>query len=679
MKLAHLLFPMFCAVGLGSWSTQAQNIGDRFYQAIRSDDIAAVRTLATSEAVNTPDNHGTTPLMYAAAAGSTEAMKLLLDRGANPNAKNAFGATALMWASGDIDKVRLLLSKGANVNARSDFGRTPLMLAALHDGSFEIAKLLIDKGADVSACDKTKFCVLEAAAQGNDTSTVRLILARGGDVKAKSETTRTDNPAAFGSHTIPKMAKAQRGDTGVTALMIAASNGNVETTKLLLAKGSDVNAVTVESFQTVKNGPIALGRFTPLLSALPYGPPELVKVLLDAGADVNARDTRGMTPLMLAIATDRPDTRIMRLLRAKGGDPSVRSKRGETALDWANKFRNPEVFSALGVAMQTASVASPPLNVPRANGAEVKVSVEKSLALLQTTSSNFIATGGCISCHAQNLTGVAVNVARANGARVDDKFDSDMARSTFLFHSGSEQMFLQLVDPPGALHTMEYSVLHLGASRIPASRALDAIVLYIAAGQREAGNWPYAAGGVPRPPIEDGDFFSTVMGIRCLQLYDIPGRKTEFRDRIRRAGVWLKNAQPRSTEDRVMQLLGLRWAGSPAQPRVKELVSLQRDDGGWAQTPWLQSDAYATGQVLYALHEQGMPSSDPTFSRAVAYLRSTQRDDGSWHVSSRAPKFQPYFQSGFPYDDDQWISMAGTAWATMGMSYAIPATTEARR
>jgi hypothetical protein len=243
-----------------------------------------------------------------------------------------------------------------------------------------------------------------------------------------------------------------------------------------------------------------------------------------------------------------------------------------------------------------------------------------------------------------------------------------------MFHSGGEQMFLQLVDPPGARHTMEYSALQLGASHIPASRAIDAIVLYIAAGQRQEGNWPYAAGGVPRPPIEDGDFFGTAMGIRILQIYEIPGLKAEFQDRIRRAGIWLQSAQPRSTEDRVMQVLGLQWAAIRSESRLGELLALQRDDGGWAQTRWLQSDAYATGQALYALHEAGVPASDPCFARGVAYLQNTQKPDGSWHVSSRTPKFQPYFQSGFPYDDDQWISTAGTAWAATGMADAIPAT-----
>ena len=95
-----------------------------------------------------------------------------------------------------------------------------------------------------------------------------------------------------------------------------------------------------------------------------------------------------------------------------------------------------------------------------------------------------------------------------------------------------------------------------------------------------------------------------------------------------------------------MQILGLTWAGAEQEfvaTAADELKRLQRTDGGWAQTPELESDAYATGQVLYTLHEAGVPSTKPL--RAAQLLVRTQRDDGSWYVKSRAPKFQPYFQS----------------------------------
>ena len=102
-----------------------------------------------------------------------------------------------------------------------------------------------------------------------------------------------------------------------------------------------------------------------------------------------------------------------------------------------------------------------------------------------------------------------------------------------------------------------------------------------------------------------------------------------------------------------------------------EIGAAQRGDGGWAQTQYLDSDAYATGQSLYALQVAGISPQNPVYKRGTAYLLSTQLEGGSWHVTSRSPKFQPYFESGFPHKDDQWISAAATAWAVVALAPAI--------
>jgi squalene cyclase len=73
-----------------------------------------------------------------------------------------------------------------------------------------------------------------------------------------------------------------------------------------------------------------------------------------------------------------------------------------------------------------------------------------------------------------------------------------------------------------------------------------------------------------------------------------------------------------------------------------------------------------------------MRPSDPSYQKAVKYLLNTQRADGSWYVRSRSPKFQPYFESGFPYGHDQWISSMATGWATAALAHALePATMKA--
>src|SRR5579864_7753098 len=138
---------------LSALTVAAQESSDRYYQAVRNNDVPALRTLLKTAGVNAKDQRGTTPLMYAAAYGSLEAMKVLISAGADVNAKNAFDATALLWSAGDLAKVRFLVSKGADVNARSKQGRTPLIVGASFDGGFDVVKFLIEKGADISAKD----------------------------------------------------------------------------------------------------------------------------------------------------------------------------------------------------------------------------------------------------------------------------------------------------------------------------------------------------------------------------------------------------------------------------------------------------------------------------------------------------------------------------------------------
>jgi hypothetical protein len=133
---------------------------------------------------------------------------------------------------------------------------------------------------------------------------------------------------------------------------------------------------------------------------------------------------------------------------------------------------------------------------------------------------------------------------------------------------------------------------------------------------------------------------------------------------------------PRTGEEKAMKLLGLVWAKADAEDlrvAAQPLFAEQRPDGGWAQLPTLESDAYATGQTLYALHAAGQISTaDSVYGRGAAFLLRTQRPDGSWIVRSRSVPFQPLKESGFPHGKDQWISAAGSSWAAMALMAALP-------
>jgi len=414
---------------------------------------------------------------------------------------------------------------------------------------------------------------------------------------------------------------------------------------------------------TVKNGPVAFGSFTALHLATAAGSADFVKLLLDAGATVDARDVRGLTPLTWAIASDRPQPRIVRVLLEKGSNLSSPSNEGENALDWARKYNNPAMLRELKlpVAQPAAQAELPILSVARTP----REAVERSLPLLRIGSAGVMSNGGCVACHAQPMSAMAAELASHRGWRAEPPTGelTQVTASSVAATGG----FLQGRESGGLPDTQLYITFTMATMNVPPSLASDAFVYYLAAKQRAAGNWH---GIATRAPIQDGDINRTALAIRTLAVYGMPARRAELGGRIDRAAGWLAEQTPLSTEERVMQLLGLKWATARAalrQTRTRELIALQHSDGGWSQTPYLTSDAYATGQVLYALAELGS-TSETAVQKGVAFLLRTQATDGSWHVKSRAMKIQPYFQSGFPYDHDQWISQSGTAWATMALA-----------
>jgi len=645
MTISRIFGGVVVCATLGSAWAMAEESPDSVYRAIRDNDLAVVQRLVNSGNGNERDKRGTTPLMYAAAVGSLEAMRMLLDHGADVNAANDFGATALMWAITDPEKVRLLLAKGADVNANSKMGKTPLLLAAANDGSSATVRLLLDRGANLQVRDKTQTTPLLAATYANDTATIRLLVDRGAAVNDKR-------------------------DNGLTPLMYAAQNGNLKAVEWLLARGADVNAVSAPAAeQGVKNGPLALGSFTPLLLAAATSGPEVAKALLDAGARIDARDVRQMTPLMLAIASDHADPRTVRLLLERGANPANRDSNGLTAADWARKYNAPAILHELGLNRERAPEARVILPTALLRKSDPSQAAARSVALLQKMRGSFFANGGCGACHAQNLTAVAVNAAWVSHIPVNEGAKAGELKGALLGYSSFEQPLLQRVDPP-VPDILAYALLQLGTQGAPADRTTDAMVHDLAAQQRQAGNWH--VGGMARPPMADGDISRTALGIYALKHYAPGGRKPEFQDRVSRAAAWLRSAKPKTTEDLSMQLLGLKWAGDQATARyaARKLVLLQRGDGGWGQTPNLPTDAYATGLVLNAIREAGIPVADPVYRRGVEYLLQTQQTDGSWYVRSRVAKFQPYFESGFAHGPDQWISSAATAWASAALSYA---------
>jgi len=325
--------------------------------------------------------------------------------------------------------------------------------------------------------------------------------------------------------------------------------------------------------------------------------------------------------------------------------------------------------AALAVAAQDAP--STPA-VPELPSSAIDAAVNRSLPLLQASARTWSERRECGSCHHQSLVTLAVEVARERGFPVDAVAAHQQAVFTLRARDEAASVDTYLRGQGttgGGTLGVSYALTGLTALRWPADRVTDVLAHFIAGRQFPDGRFPSPD---RRPPHEDSPVAATAFAIRALLAY---GRdRPEVPGRVRRASAWLADVDAATTEDRTMQLLGLQWAGvrGALVTRLQHaLLQTQRQDGGWSQIPTRSSDAYATGQVLVALNQTGQPMSSRPYQRGVAFLTANQNADGSWHVISRrkdeVTRGQAYFETGFPHGRDQFISYAGSAWATMAL------------
>ena len=199
--------------------------------------------------------------------------------------------------SGDLAEVERLLDAGADPVATMRIsGWAPLHEACYH-GHPDIARLLLERGADVNVKNKWNDTSLHVCWRDNIDSVV-LLLDHGADVNARNFNNLTPLHKACGS-----------GRAVIAPILL-----------LLLDRGADVNARDK-------------WKQTPLHWACPYGHHDIARMLLDRGADVNARDKHNNTPLHVACFHGHPD--IARLLLDRGADPGAQGKDGRTPLDLA--------------------------------------------------------------------------------------------------------------------------------------------------------------------------------------------------------------------------------------------------------------------------------------------------------------------------------------------------------
>ena len=349
-------------------------------------DWGAVHALADRHAnLNAPQADGTTALEWAAHWNDLDEVKALLKSGADPTLANRYGDTALSEAAavGNAAMIEALLNAGADARTLTTGDGETVLMTAARSGNVEAVETLLAHGADVNAREnyRGQTALMWAAAE-HHAGVVKVLLAHGADWKVESFSRETTIPKLSAASSVTPMSRG-----GLTAFHFAAREGDIETGRVMLDAGVDINQVDADHTSAlvvaILNKRYTYAKFLldrgadPNIadvkgrealyaavdmrnqdySAMPAHPADdpmpsldLIQALLDKGANPNAQLTKnlpgrsgmdagdtsldaGTTPLMRAArAGDAP---AMRILLAKGADPKLATKDGNTALGFA--------------------------------------------------------------------------------------------------------------------------------------------------------------------------------------------------------------------------------------------------------------------------------------------------------------------------------------------------------
>ena len=322
---------------------------------------------------------------------------------------------------------------------------------------------------------------------------------------------------------------------------------------------------------------------------------------------------------------------------------------------------------------------------PAVKTADLRAAVNRSLPLLMKAAvGHREQRKQCFACHNQGVPILALTAAQARGLEIDKGELATQLEFIAGFLAKNRDNYLEGKGTGGQADTAGYALVTLAAGGWKADETTAAVAEYLLKRQQDQDHWTNTSN---RPPSEAGPFTTTYVALKGLAEFATPEQRERADQRIEQVRQWLLQSTPKDNEDRVFRLLALKLVAADHEAlgaAAKELLSKQRDDGGWAQLDSVdaekgdaektepeaatRSDAYATGTALVALHQAGgLAAGDAAYQRGLKYLLQSQQPDGSWHVASRSKPFQAYFESGFPHGKDQFISCAATGWATWAL------------
>jgi len=299
---------------------------------------------------------------------------------------------------------------------------------------------------------------------------------------------------------------------------------------------------------------------------------------------------------------------------------------------------------------------------------------ERGLAFLAADAAKWNREHGCASCHHAGLVVWALHEAKQRGRSIDEPLLAELSKAIAEDGDGKTGI-ARPKDIPKAINSKAlYFALALAADPSPdepTRKGLNRYLQTVREDQNDNGSW--SAWPKSRPPIF-GPSDDTVTSLATLALLSAPSAdKPALKDdakavqSARDAGArWLAETKsdddPQSVALRLVVWSRLQRPTEKTAPLVERIKARQNDDGGWSQSDDMSSDAWATGQALYALAHARLGADDPAIARGRAFLVGTQRNDGSWPMTSRPTKTSKTgARTLIP------ITGGGSAWAVLGL------------
>jgi hypothetical protein len=304
---------------------------------------------------------------------------------------------------------------------------------------------------------------------------------------------------------------------------------------------------------------------------------------------------------------------------------------------------------------------------PRPKSSDVSATIDRGLAFLAKDALAWKKEHNCASCHHASLVVWATREAKLRGHAVDEPVLAELTKWVAESGDGKFGLARPASAPKAVSPKAVYFALALGVDPKPdevSQRGLKLLLKTVAAEQTENGSW--STWPETRPPIF-GSSDESLTVLATLAVLPAAAASDDAAKAVRDKAVrWLAETKtdddPQSIALRLVLWNRLGRPPEEGQPLVKRIKERQNADGGWSQTKGMASDAWATGQALYALAHAGVKSEEPAIRRAHAFLIKTQRADGSWPMTSR-----PVKTGGEGSKSLIPITGAGSAWAVLGL------------